>query len=228
MTLLALADCAKARGGGFSVEATLALEPGEAVALTGPSGSGKSTLLLMMGAALPPDRGAITLAGADVAALWRRADRAALARLRAARIGFVPQTGGLIPFLDVAGNVLLPQSLAARADERFARALAEELEIAPLWRRVPAELSVGERQRVAIARALAHRPALVLADEPTASVHPSMAETVLALLLREVRAAGAALVLATHDVARARAAGLAEIACELAPGRSRFARTVLA
>jgi putative ABC transport system ATP-binding protein len=226
VTLLALADCAKARGGGFAVEATLALAAGEAVALTGPSGSGKSTLLLLMGAALPPDRGAVTLAGADVVALWRRADRAALARLRAARIGFVPQTGGLIPFLDVAGNVLLPQRLACRADECFARALAEELGIAALWGRMPAELSVGERQRVAIARALAHRPNLVLADEPTASVHPSMADTVLALLLREARGAGAALVLATHDVARARAAGLAEIACEFAPGRSRFARAV--
>jgi putative ABC transport system ATP-binding protein len=225
VSLLA-ADCAKSRGGGFSVEATLALEAGEAIALTGPSGSGKSTLLLLMGAALPPDRGAITLAGQDVAALWRRADRAALARLRAARIGFVPQTGGLIPFLDVGGNVLLPQNLAARRDERFARALADELEIAALWRRMPAELSVGERQRVAIARALAHRPALVLADEPTASVHPSMAETVLALLLREARAGGAALVVATHDATRARAAGLAEIACDVAPGRSRFARKV--
>ncbi len=231
-TLLRLAGVAKERAGGFAVAAPdIVLAPGEAVALTGASGSGKSTLLLLMAGALPPDAGRILLhppgaPEADIAALWRAGARAGLAALRARHVGVVPQTGGLIPFLDVAGNILLPQRLAARQDVAHARRLAEELGLDALWHRDVAALSVGERQRVAIARALAHRPALVLADEPTASVHPALADTILALLLRECRAVGAALVVATHDAPRALALGLGHIACTLTPdaAQSSFAR----
>jgi putative ABC transport system ATP-binding protein len=107
--------------------------------------------------------------------------------------------------------------------------LAEDLGIARQLGKRPAELSVGQRQRVAIARALAHRPALVLADEPTASVHPELADAVLALLRRECAAAGAALLVATHDPDRAARAGYPVLSCETrAPGADGIARSIFA
>ncbi|MDW8399771.1 MAG: ATP-binding cassette domain-containing protein [Acetobacteraceae bacterium] len=179
---------------------SLALRAAERVALVGPSGAGKSTLLLLLALALAPDAAArFEIGGEDAAALWRAGAEARLARLRARTVGIVPQAGGLIPSLPVGENILLTQALAGRHDERHARRLAEALGVASLWHRATGGLSAGQRQRVAIARALAHRPALILADEPTAAVHPALAEDILALLLREAEAAGAALVLATHD-----------------------------
>lgn len=178
----------------------LALAAGEQVALVGPSGSGKSTLLLLLALALAPDAAArFDLAQEDAAALWRAGAEARLAGLRARRIGIVPQAGGLIPSLSVGENILLTQALAGRHDARHARRIAEALGVLPLWHRAPSGLSAGQRQRVAIARALAHRPALILADEPTAAVHPALAGDILSLLLAEASAEGAALVLATHD-----------------------------
>jgi putative ABC transport system ATP-binding protein len=191
---------------------SLAVAEGERLALVGPSGSGKSTLLLLLALALAPDTALrFTLGGEDVAALWRRGEEGRLAWLRARRIGIVPQTGGLIPSLSVGENILLSQALAGRQEEQHARRLAEALEVAALWHRRPAALSVGQRQRVAIARALAHRPTLLLADEPTAAVHPALAEEILTLLLREAEAAGATLILATHDAAAAARLGLPRI-----------------
>ncbi|MCS6932247.1 MAG: ATP-binding cassette domain-containing protein [Acetobacteraceae bacterium] len=179
---------------------SLALRAAERVALVGPSGAGKSTLLLLLALALAPDAAArFEIGGEDAAALWRAGAEARLARLRARTVGIVPQAGGLIPSLPVGENILLTQALAGRHDERHARRLAEALGVASLWHRATGGLSAGQRQRIAIARALAHRPALILADEPTAAVHPALAEDILALLLREAEAAGAALVLATHD-----------------------------
>lgn len=203
--------------------------PGEALALAGPSGSGKSTLLMMLALAAPPDAGDITFDGVDIAALWRANRRDALADLRARCIGVVPQTGGLLPYLTVAGNIALTQRIAGREDATRLHALAEELGIAAQLNKRPAALSVGQRQRVAIARALAHRPALVLADEPTASVHPELADAVLALLKRECAAAGAALLVATHDPDRATRAGYPVLRCEThAPGADGIARSVFA
>lgn len=206
------------------------LAAGEALALAGPSGSGKSTLLMMMALASPPDAAArFAFAGCDIAALWRDGQRDALADLRARRIGVVPQTGGLLPFLSVEGNIALTQRIAGAPDAARVRMLAEELGIARQLPKRPAELSVGQRQRVAIARALAHRPALVLADEPTASVHPALAEAVLVLLRRECAAAGAALVVATHDPDRAAALGYPVVSCTThAPGADGVARSVFA
>jgi len=206
------------------------LAEGEVLALSGPSGSGKSTLLMMLALAAPPDAAERFLfAGRDIARLWRAGGGDALAALRARRIGVVPQTGALLACLSVAGNIALTQRIAGREDPARVRALAEALGIAAQLRKAPAELSVGQRQRVAIARALAHRPALVLADEPTASVHPELADAVLALLRRECAAAGAALVVATHDPARAARAGYPLLACEThAPGTDGVARSVFA
>jgi putative ABC transport system ATP-binding protein len=190
---------------------SLTLHAAERVALVGPSGSGKSTLLLLLALALAPGAATrFTLAGEDVGALWRSGAEARLAGLRARAIGIVPQAGGLIPSLPVGENILLTQALARRHDTRHAQRLAEALGIAPLWHRTIAGLSAGQRQRVAIARALAHRPALVLADEPTAAVHPALADEILSLLLRE--AGDAALVLATHDWDAVARLGLPRIA----------------
>ena len=203
--------CTHARdGGAFTLDIPgLSLFPGEAVAVVGPSGAGKSTLLDLLALALPPRTArAFTIASAarehtDVAALWQARDDDALTNLRAARIGYVLQQGGLLPFLSVAANIALPQRILGKPDPHLALALAERLGIAALLRRTPASLSVGQRQRVAIARALAHAPALVLADEPTASLHPAMADDVMKLLVEQARFQRVTLLLATHDPDRA-------------------------
>lgn len=230
--LLSLRGVAKAYRGDaapFALEVPeFDLAEGEALALAGPSGSGKSTLLMMLALAAPPDTAArFAFAGHDIARHWVAGRRDALADLRARRIGVVPQTGGLLPFLSVEGNIALTQRIAGVPDAARVRALAEELGIRAQLPKRPAALSVGQRQRVAIARALAHRPALVLADEPTASVHPALADAVLSLLKRECAAAGAALLVATHDPDRAAALGYPVLACTThAPGTDGIARSV--
>jgi putative ABC transport system ATP-binding protein len=184
---------------------SLGLAPGQTVALVGPSGCGKSTLIDLLALALEPDDAeTFDLTGEDGSAndilgLWRgrRLDR--LARLRALRFGYVLQTGGLLPFLSVADNIALPQRLAGRPDRARVRDLADRLGIAEALGDLPGRLSVGQRQRVAIARALAHRPPIILADEPTASLDPINAAAVFGLFLELVAEEGATLVVATHD-----------------------------
>jgi putative ABC transport system ATP-binding protein len=183
----------------------LTLHPGRSLALVGPSGCGKSTLIDLLALALEPDSAeAFAVADGrgeevDVAALWRtrRLDR--LAGLRARRFGYVLQTGGLLPFLSVGENIALPQRLAGGRDPARVRELAGRLGIADMLGELPGRLSVGQRQRVAIARALAHRPPVVLADEPTASLDPINAAAVFGLFLELVAEEGASLVVATHD-----------------------------
>ena len=187
----------------------LAVHLGEAVAFAGPSGSGKSTLLDLLALTLRPRSiGRFTLtpregAAVDLAELWRTRDEDALTATRARHLGYVLQQGGLLPFLSVRGNIALGQAVLGRPDPARVEALAERLEIGGLLDRAPATLSVGQRQRVAIGRALAHRPAIVLADEPTASVHPAMADAILALLIEQARQDDTALILTTHDPDRA-------------------------
>ncbi len=214
----------RAGGAAFTLTVeSLLLDPGALVAVTGASGTGKSTLLDIAALARRPDEaGRIAVCGTDAAALWACGAKDALARLRARHFGYVLQTGGLVPFLSVGANAALAQELAGRRDAARLAALAERLGIRDLLARMPATLSVGQRQRAAILRALAHRPALVLADEPTASVHPDMAATILALLADQARQAGAAVLLATHDAPAARAAGFHEVPLQPGPASSRL------
>lgn len=200
------------------------VERGACVAITGPSGCGKSTLLGLLALALRPEGdGVLALCGTDALALWRRRRDTALTALRAASLGFVPQTAALLPFLTLRQNIALPQATSGRRDPAYAAAVADGLGLRPVLDRRPAEVSVGQRQRAAIARALAHRPALVLADEPTASVHPGQADDILRLLRGLARDAGTALVITTHDPARAEAAGFAIAPCTpTGTGATRF------
>jgi putative ABC transport system ATP-binding protein len=214
---------------------SFAVRRGEAIALAGPSGTGKSTMLDLLALALKPDRAArfalTTRAGlvVDVAAAWARDDIDALTAARAAHYGYVLQQGGLLPYLTVRENIALSQRVQGSSDPAQIEAVASNLDIVDLLERRPAALSVGQRQRAAIARALAHRPEIVLADEPTASVHPALADTVMALLVAQAREADAALILATHDPARAARHGMEIVEVAIAAdggGRSRFSRAV--
>lgn len=180
----------------------LSAEAGEVVALMGPSGSGKSTLLNLLAGMLRPDRGEIEL---DLNGSVVRLDTLsgdALTRLRRRHVGYVFQFFNLIPTLTVRENVLLPlelNGLSALRPEALAR--LENLGLEHRGDDFPLHLSGGERQRTAIARALAHHPALVLADEPTGNLDTTNAERVVTLLVREVKALSAILVMATHSEA---------------------------
>lgn len=177
----------------------------EALVLLGPSGSGKSTLLGLLGGLIPADEGSIrlTVPGDDGSerqvAVETLSERERVA-YRRRHVGFVFQFFNLVPTLTVAENVLLPLELTRRpdlADKALAR--LDGLGIGGVAHRFPEQLSGGEQQRAAVARALAHRPPLLLADEPTGNLDAANAERVVACLLEETRQAGATLVLATHS-----------------------------
>jgi putative ABC transport system ATP-binding protein len=165
----------------------------------GPSGCGKSTLLSIVAGLLPLQQGDVTVAGTGLGPLAARGARA-VDRFRAQQVGLVPQQPMLFSVLDALRNVMAAQHFAGRpTDAAAAGALLRELGLDGLAGRRPAELSRGQQQRVAIARALVNRPALILADEPTANLDDTHAARVLDLLEERTRAMGAALLIATHD-----------------------------
>lgn len=178
--------------------ASLHVRAGEVVALTGPSGSGKSTLLHCLAGTVRPDAGTVELDGQRVDALGE-GDRA---RLRRTRIGLVLQFGQLVPELTALENVALPlmlEGVRRRAAGERARARLEALGVDDVATTRAGDLSGGQAQRVAVARALVADPAVVLADEPTGALDSVRGEQVLAALLGAARAAGAGVVLVTHD-----------------------------
>jgi putative ABC transport system ATP-binding protein len=180
---------------------SLAVAPGELVAVMGPSGSGKSTLLNLAGGLDAPTAGAVVVEGTDIAALNARD----LAALRRQAIGYVFQDFNLIPALTAVENVALPRELdgiAVRKARADAFAALAEVEIDDLADRFPDEMSGGQQQRVAIARALVGERRLVLADEPTGALDSATGESVLRLL-RARCDAGAAGVLVTHEARHA-------------------------
>lgn len=185
--------------------ASLVVGQGEWLILLGKSGSGKSTLLNLISGIDLPDRGEISVAGTQLNRLSER-ERTLFRRKW---IGFVFQFYNLIPTLTVAENVLLPLELvgAVSAPERArAFSLLDEIGLADLGGSYPDRLSGGEQQRVAILRALIHKPALLLADEPTGNLDAETGAQVLALLHRLVRQTGTTMVLVTHSAAVARLA----------------------
>lgn len=196
---------------------SFAVGPGEFVAIIGESGSGKSTLLNLIAGLETPDSGTVRIGGTDLMTL----DDDARTLLRRVQIGFVFQSCHILPHLTVAQNVELPLVLlGVGAADRRARTtdMLRAVGLGDRHASAPRELSGGELQRVAVARALVHRPALVLADEPTGNLDPDTAGTVLALLGDQVRAAGAAGVLVTHSTL---AAARADRVLELDHGRLR-------
>lgn len=185
---------------------SLALMPGDSLALTGASGVGKSTLLHIIGSLEPPTSGHVKFNEEDVYEM----DEMALTRFRNKEIGFVFQFHHLLPEFNAVENTLVP-ALIARYPKRKAHEMAMDvLEKVGLKERVKhraGELSGGEQQRVAIARAIVKEPALILADEPTGNLDTETGDLVLDTLTALCARLGATLLMATHSQRSARIAG---------------------
>ena len=179
---------------------SLAVMPGETVALVGPSGSGKSSLMMVMAGIERPSAGTVVVAGQDLAAF----DESGLARLRRKHVGIVFQSFHLLPTMTARENVAVPLELAGHRDAfALAEAALRRVGLGHRLGHYPGQLSGGEQQRVAIARAFVAGPALLLADEPTGNLDRATGEAVIDYLFGEHARLGSALLLITHDAALA-------------------------
>lgn len=176
-------------------ETNFQVEPGEFVAIIGPSGSGKSTFLTISGGLQTPTSGEVLINNHSYSALTEKKR----SRRRYQDIGFILQASNLVPFLTVKQHLELVDKINKTTKAAVAKELLEELEISHLADKLPEELSGGERQRVAIARALYNDPALILADEPTASLDTDRAYDVVKLLAKESKEKTKAIIMVTHD-----------------------------
>ena len=175
-------------------DVSLTVYPGEFVAIVGPSGSGKSSLLAIAGALGKPDSGTVRIHGTDVTKLRK----GAAARFRLSTIGFVFQSGNLLPALTASDQLRLSARLAGNRDADIP-ALLEAVGMGNRANNRPGQLSGGERQRVGIARALVNAPSLLLVDEPTAALDRARSHEVVRLLAERAHASGVAVVMVTHD-----------------------------
>jgi lipoprotein-releasing system ATP-binding protein len=187
-------------------DASLKVDRGEFIAITGPSGSGKSSLLYLLGLLDRPTEGRVLLEGRDTASL----SAAELASLRLSRLGFVFQFHFLLPEFSTLDNVLIPIRRLGRLKDSATRAqamkLLEALGMAEAAAKLPEQLSGGMRQRAAIARALANDPAIILADEPTGNLDTRNAAAVFDIFARLATEEGRAILVVTHDAELAKRA----------------------
>ena len=178
--------------------ASVVIEAGEVIALTGQSGAGKSTLLQLAGLLEQPDGGDVRLGGQSCAAMSDEQRT----RMRRERLGFVYQFHHLLPEFSARENVMLPQMLGGSRSKarQYADELLDRLGVGSRKEHRPPQMSGGEQQRVAIARALANKPILLLADEPTGNLDQDNAESVLEALLAVVRDSQLSAIIATHNL----------------------------
>ena len=175
-------------------DVSLTVKPGEFVAVVGPSGSGKSSLLAIAGALGRPDSGTVRIHGTDITTL----SKGAAARFRLSTIGFVFQSGNLLPALAASDQLRLTARLAGNRDADTA-ALLDAVGMSHRADNRPGQLSGGERQRVGIARALVNNPSLLLVDEPTAALDRARSHEVVRIVADRAHDSGVAVVMVTHD-----------------------------
>lgn len=204
----------------------LALQRGEIMAITGASGCGKSTLLESIGLLLKPEKLSRYDLGSPSIELhnWHQQPEPLTARLRAEKIGFILQSGGLIPYLSVRDNIELPRRILGKkgSSEHIQHAI-EQLGIEKLQSKLPAALSIGERQRVAFVRAIAHKPQLLLADEPTAALDPLHAQALFKLFTQIVTKLNISALVVSHDWDLVQQFGLQQLQAQISPGVCHFA-----
>ncbi len=208
--IYSLRDVEKSRlaeGAGFRLRVPkVDILPREHVALVGHSGCGKSTLLDMLALVLHPDeaerfemRTDAEAEPVDVHELWQKKRQNRLSLLRKQHIGYVLQQGGLLPYLSVRENIELPRQLLGLPEDDTVKSISRVMGIHRQLDKLPGLLSAGERQRVAFARALAHRPKILLADEPTASLDPITARKIMGVVMELVKGLDITLIIASHD-----------------------------
>jgi putative ABC transport system ATP-binding protein len=179
-------------------DVSLTIDKGSFVAVTGPSGSGKTTLLLSLGGLIKPSAGRVKYGDQDLYSLSPND----LAAFRNRTIGFVLQTFNLVPYLTAVENVMLPMLPSGQNGTDARQRATELLDVLGLADRtdfLPRELSVGQQQRVAIARSLANGPEVILADEPTGNLDPSLANEIMSVLEGLQKSQGKTVILVTHS-----------------------------
>ena len=202
----------------------LELSTGEVAAIVGPSGCGKSTLLEALGLILQPDQlEGFRLQEFDLSVnpqVSTQRREKYLARVRQHCMGFVPQTGGLLPFLSVKQNIELSTRLSGTAlASAVQKTVIERLNLGSLLKRLPRDLSIGERQRVSFARSIAHQPMLLLADEPTAALDPVLAKELFTLIVDISRELKISALIVTHEWSIVADLGIRQITAQIQADR---------